>query len=273
MLLPSCIYLLRPVTNFQTHLDHLPPLPLQRAKDVVDTVPFGTRRDVHKVGFEFAKHSMFPKHADPEKSRVLIGEGNPGVTQPYSASLLNVSAMSYGALSDNAILALSSGAEKGNFYHNTGEGGMSRFHLQGGGSLVWNIGTGYFGCGSGSLHRVFDPEMFRENATRENCKMVEIKLSQGAKPAHGGMLPRAKITEAIAEARGLAFPATADCNSPPTHSAFSSPAELCAFIARLRDLSGGKPVGFKVCLGACVRFCVYFFFWGGGMEGLNEVAG
>ena len=162
--------------------------------------------------------------------------------------------------SANAILALNEGAKMGGFYHNTGEGGMSRFHLQGGGSLVWNIGTGYFGCGSGSLHRVFDPEMFRENATRENCKMVEIKLSQGAKPAHGGMLPRAKITEAIAEARGLAFPATADCNSPPTHSAFSSPAELCAFIARLRDLSGGKPVGFKVCLGACVRFCVYFFF-------------
>lgn len=226
----------------------------QRAKDVVDTVPFGTRRPFQKPGFEYAQHSMFPKHAAPVDSRVLFGGSNPDCKQPYSASLLNISAMSYGALSDNAILALSTAAAKGDFYHNTGEGGMSRFHLQGGGSLVWNIGTGYFGCGQGSLRREFDPVMFAENATRENCKMIEIKISQGAKPAHGGMLPKAKITEAIAEARGLAFPATEDCNSPATHSAFDSLEGLCYFIARLRELSGGKPVGFKICIGKREEF-------------------
>lgn len=133
----------------------------QRAKQSCDTVPFGTRRDVYAEGYEFAGHSMWPVHAEPENSRVLIG--GPGCTKPYSASLLNISAMSYGALSDNAVLALSTAAAKGGFYHNTGEGGMSRFHLEGGGDLVWNVGTGYFGCGSGGAKRVFDPVQVRHH--------------------------------------------------------------------------------------------------------------
>ena len=226
----------------------------QRSKDALDSLPFGTRKDVYAEGYEFAAHSMWPANAleNAEKSRVTIG--GPDCKKPYSAALLNVSGMSYGALSENAILALSRAAAKGNFYHNTGEGGMSRFHLEGGGKLVWNVGTGYFGCGSGSMKRVFEPAMFAENAQRENCAMIELKLSQGAKPAHGGMLPRAKISPAIAEARGLAYPPTDDCNSPARHSAFSSPESMMEFIAKLRELSGGKPVGFKLCLGRPEEF-------------------
>ena len=225
-----------------------------RAKDAVDSLPFGTRRDVYAENYEFAAHSMWPVDAlaNAEASRVVIG--GPDCKQPYSASLLNVSGMSYGALSENAVLALSRAAQRGNFYHNTGEGGMSRFHLEGGGKLVWNVGTGYFGCGTGGLKRVFDPAMFRDNARRDNCAMIELKLSQGAKPAHGGMLPRAKISRAIAEARGLAFPPTDDCNSPARHSAFDSPEGMMLFIAQLRELSGGKPVGFKLCLGKPEEF-------------------
>ena len=221
----------------------------QRAKGAPDTLPFGTRRDVYQEGYEFAAHSMWPAVASEAKSRVVIGSAENGTTQPYSSSLLNVSGMSYGALSENAILALSRAAKAGGFSHNTGEGGMSRFHIEGGGDLVWNVGTGYFGCGSGTSKRVFDPVMFRDNARRDNCKMIELKLSQGAKPAHGGMLPRAKITPAIAEARGLAFPPIGDCDSPARHSAFDSPERMMEFIAQLRELSGGKPVGFKLCVG------------------------
>lgn len=226
----------------------------QRAKGALDTLPFGTRRDVYQEGYEFAAHSMWPKMAvgAPEKSRVSIG--GPDCKAPYSASLLNVSGMSYGALSENAILALSRAAKEGGFYHNTGEGGMSRFHLEGGGDLVWNVGTGYFGCGSGGMSRTFDPVQFADNAQRPNCKMIELKLSQGAKPGHGGMLPKAKISPAIAEARGLAYPPTDDCNSPPRHSAFNSPEEMMLFIGRLRELSGGKPVGFKACIGRPEEF-------------------
>jgi len=219
----------------------------QRAKDSTDTIPFGTRRDVYAPNYEFAAQSMFPQTASHELSRVLIG--GPQCKQPYSSDILNVSAMSYGALSANAVLALSRAAKQGNFYHNTGEGGMSRYHLEGGGALVWNVGTGYFGCGTGTLVRSFDAHMFQDNASKENCKMVEIKLSQGAKPSHGGMLPKGKITQDIAEARGLTYPAVEDCNSPPTHSEFHSPEGLCEFIAKLRELSGGKPVGFKLCVG------------------------
>ena len=207
---------------------------------------------MYEADYEYAAHSMWPVVADAEKSRVVFGGAD--CKQPYSASLLNVSGMSYGALSENAVLALSSAAKMGRFYHNTGEGGMSRFHLEGGGDLVWNIGTGYFGCGSGTTKRIFDEAQFRDNASRPNCKMIELKLSQGAKPAHGGMLPRAKISPAIAEARGLKYPPEGDCNSPARHSAFDSPEGMMRFIARLRELSGGKPVGFKLCLGKPEEF-------------------
>ena len=226
----------------------------QRSKGAVDAQPFGTKRDVYAEGYEFAAHSMWPVDAvgSADKSRVLLG--GPDCKQPYSAALLNVSGMSYGALSSNAVLALSRGAQLGGFYHNTGEGGMSRFHLEGGGDLAWNIGTGYFGCGTGTLKRVFDRDMFRDNAQRPNCKLIELKLSQGAKPAHGGMLPRSKITPAIAEARGLAFPAEGDCNSPARHSAFDSAEGMMLFLGQLRELSGGKPVGFKLCIGRPEEF-------------------
>ena len=218
----------------------------RRAKGVPDTMPFGTRLDVYGTGYQWIKHSMFPKHFPEEKSRTLVGGLNPACKQPYSAALLNVSGMSYGALSDNAVLALNHGARIGNFYHNTGEGGISRFHLEPGGDIVWNIGTGYFGCRDNTTGG-FCPQRFEENANREQVKMIEIKLSQGAKPAHGGMLPASKITPIIAEARGV--PMGQDCLSPFEHSAFSTPEELMHFIGRLRDLSGGKPVGFKLCMG------------------------
>lgn len=220
----------------------------ERSKGIDSTMPFGTRRDVNSVGFEWANHSLYPTKLDEQ--RVIIGKNNSEkTTQPYSASLLNISAMSYGALSDRAILALSNGAKLGNFYHNTGEGSMSQYHKEGGADLVWNIGTGYFGCGAFTKDgsRIFDPDLFVTNVPY--AKMIEIKLSQGAKPAHGGMLPKGKITKEIAEARNLPYPATQDCNSPSRHSAFSNPYELCQFISKLRELSGGKPIGIKLCMG------------------------
>ena len=163
---------------------------------------------------------------------------------------MNISAMSYGALSDNAILALNGGAKLGNFYHNTGEGGVSRFHLQPGGDIVWNVGTGYFGCRN--KDGTFSSEMFVDTVSKPQIKMIEIKLSQGAKPGHGGLLPGSKVTEAIAEARGVSV--GEDCNSPPQHSAFRNPYELIEFVQTLRELSGGKPVGFKLCVGNPVEF-------------------
>ena len=218
-----------------------------RAKGVESTQPFGTRRNVNAVGYEWAQHSLYPTKIGEQ--RVLIGGNNPHTTQPYSASMLNISAMSYGALSDRAILALSAGAKLGNFYHNTGEGAISKFHREGGADLVWNIGTAYFGCGTFDDNgaRVFDPTLFVENS--KYAKMIEIKLSQGAKPAHGGMLPKEKISPEIAEARNLPYPPIHDCNSPARHSAFSNEQELCDFIIQLRKLSGGKPVGIKLCMG------------------------
>lgn len=221
----------------------------QRAKGAPDSLPFGTRRNVYEDGYEYAAHSLYPVVATEENSRVLFGSAANGCKQPYSSSIYNISGMSYGALSENAVLALSRAAAMGNFSHNTGEGGMSRFHLEGGGGLVWNIGTGYFGCGQGTSKRTFDPKMFADNAQRPNCKMIELKLSQGAKPGHGGMLPKSKISPAIAEARGLAYPPIGDCNSPARHSSFNSPEEMMEFIAKLRELSGGKPVGYKLCVG------------------------
>jgi len=221
----------------------------QRAKSSPDTLPFGTRRDVYKVGYEWANHSMYPQAICHDGARVMIGGKD--CKQPYAASILNISGMSYGALSDNAVLALSSAAKLGNFYHNTGEGGISKFHLDGGGDLVWNIGTGYFGCRDEKGN--FSPERFKVAASNPQVKMLEIKLSQGAKPGHGGLLPGAKVTQFIAEARGVNI--GVDCNSPPRHSAFNDAAGLVKFIQQLRVLSGGKPVGFKLCVGRPEEFC------------------
>lgn len=228
----------------------------QRAKQVRDTVSFGTRRSVYGEGHEWVNHTMWPLDASEVETRVKIG----GVSclQPYDASLLNVSAMSFGALSRAAISALNDGAKAGNFYHNTGEGGISKQHLRGA-DVVWNVGTGYFACGENDEAgaRVFSSSMFRENATRPQVKMIEIKLSQGAKPAHGGVLPKSKITDEIAEARQLKD-RDHDVLSPPKHSAFQSPAGLVAFVAKLRELSGGKPIGFKLCVGQPAELCALF---------------
>jgi len=221
----------------------------QRAKGLPDTRALGTKHDVYAEGYEWAAHSMFPKHIDAATgSRVTVG--GPECSQPYSASLLNVSAMSFGALSGNAVSALNLGAARGGFYHNTGEGGISKFHKRGA-DIVWNVGTGYFACGEtleGGKRR-FDPMQFEQNARLDAVKMIELKLSQGAKPAHGGVLPAAKITPTIADARGLGPPPWTDCNSPPSHSAFRSPLQLMQFLQTMRELSGGKPVGFKLCVG------------------------
>jgi glutamate synthase domain-containing protein 2 len=215
----------------------------QRAKNVLDTLPFGTQKDVYAGGYEWINHSLMPTHVDPSSLRVLVGGS--ACSQPYSASIFNVSAMSYGSLSANAVLALNGGAKDGGFAHNTGEGSISPYHLENGGDLIWQIGTGYFGCRT--PEGVFCDSMFTENANRPEVKMIEIKLSQGAKPSHGGILPAQKVTPEIAEIRGV--PLGVDVLSPPTHSTFSTPIELLEFVARLRELSGGKPVGFKLCVG------------------------
>ena len=215
----------------------------QRAKDVRDTVPFGTKEDVYKTGYEWINHSLAPVHNVPEDMRVMIG--GPDCLQPYSASLLNISAMSYGSLSKNAILSLSQGAKLGNFAHNTGEGGLSPYHIQGGGDLIWQIGTGYFGCRTSDGN--FDSSLFSEKSAHRQVKMIELKLSQGAKPGHGGILPAAKLTPEIALIRNV--PLGHDVLSPPGHRVFSTPIGLLEFVAELRKLSGGKPVGFKLCVG------------------------
>jgi glutamate synthase domain-containing protein 2 len=215
----------------------------QRSKKVRDTIPFGTKEDVYAVGYEWVNHSMAPLAHHPDEMRVMVGGEQ--CAQPYSASLLNISAMSFGSLSANAILALSQGAKRGGFAHNTGEGGISPYHLDGGADLIWQIGTGYFGCRL--QDGKFCDHLFRENATRANVKMIELKLSQGAKPGHGGILPAAKLTPEIAAIRHV--PMGRDVLSPPGHSAFNTPIELLQFVARLRELSGGKPVGFKLCVG------------------------
>ncbi len=215
----------------------------QRAKGELDTLPFGTQRDVYAVGYEWINHSLAPVHPDALASRVIVGGS--ACTQPYSASIFNVSAMSYGSLSKNAVLALNGGAKLGGFAHNTGEGGLSPYHLEPGGDLIWQIGTGYFSCRTPTGD--FDPEAFAERATLPNVKMVEIKLSQGAKPGHGGILPAAKLTPEIVQIRRV-VPGQ-DVISPPAHTAFSTPIGLLEFVQQLRELSGGKPVGFKLCVG------------------------
>ncbi|MCB1333018.1 MAG: FMN-binding glutamate synthase family protein [Roseivivax sp.] len=215
----------------------------QRAKGVEDKRPFGTRRRVYDSGYEWLTHSAMPIHIEDYDFRVKIG--GPDCKQPYDASVFNISAMSFGALSANAILALNNGAKMGGFAHDTGEGGISRYHRQGGGDLIYEIGSGYFGCRTRDGR--FDPDKFREQALDPQVKMIELKLSQGAKPGHGGMLPAAKITPEIAEARGV--PMGVDCISPARHPEFSNPIEMMQFIGRLRELSDGKPVGFKLCIG------------------------
>ena len=215
----------------------------QRAKRQLSTLPFGTQRDLYAVGAEWINHSLHARHPDGRVHRVRVG--GPKVTKPYDAALLNISAMSFGSLSANAIESLSRGARLGGFSHNTGEGGISPYHLAGGADLVWQIGTGYFGCRTPEGR--FDPDAFAELATLDVVKMIEIKLSQGAKPGHGGILPAAKVTPEIAAIRGV--PLGKDVISPPSHREFNDPRALVRFIDRLRELSGGKPVGFKLCLG------------------------
>lgn len=218
-----------------------------RAKQDNDTHPFGTELDVNQENYKWMQHTIYPAKKHEVAPRVTIGGDD--CSQKYSASILNVSAMSYGALSGNAVEALNKGAKAGDFYHNTGEGGISPYHLNGG-DIVWQIGTGYFGCRTKDGD--FSPEKFQEQSQRKEVKMIEIKISQGAKPGHGGVLPGSKNTEEIAEIRGL--DPHVDVLSPPGHSAFSNAEELLAFVKELRDLSGGKPVGFKLAIGSGKEF-------------------
>mgnify|MGYP001077757439 FL=1 len=215
----------------------------QRAKMVLDKRPFGTQENVYSDGYEWMQHSIAPKPRATEKFRITIG--GPECTKPYSASVFNISAMSFGALSPNAVRALNAGAKKGGFAHDTGEGGVSPYHQENGGDLIWEVGSGYFGCRT--RDGAFDPEAFARVATLDQIKMVELKISQGAKPGHGGVLPAAKVSEEISRIRGVAM--GEDCISPAGHSAFSTPIEMMAFIGEMRRLSGGKPAGFKLCIG------------------------
>ncbi|MBK0326856.1 FMN-binding glutamate synthase family protein [Rhodobacteraceae bacterium F11138] len=215
----------------------------QRAKGVEDKRPFGTRQRVYDSGYEWLTHSVVPKTIANHDFRVTIG--GPDCKQPYEASIYNISAMSFGALSANAITALNAGAKKGGFAHDTGEGSISRYHRAAGGDLIYEIGSGYFGCRTGEGR--FDTEKFRQQAANPQVKMVELKLSQGAKPGHGGMLPAAKITPEIAEARGI--PMGQDCESPAAHAEFTTPIEMMQFIQHMRENASGKPVGFKLCIG------------------------
>jgi glutamate synthase domain-containing protein 2 len=214
----------------------------QRAKGESDKHPFGTQLSVYAEGYEWVNHSVAPSTVDSHDFRVTIGATT---AQPYSASVFNISAMSFGALSANAILALNAGAKRGGFAHDTGEGSISAHHRVNGGDLIWEIGSGYFGCRNED--GTFSEEKFIANAGDPQVKMIELQLSQGAKPGHGGVLPGSKVTQEIADARGV--PIGVDCVSPAAHSAFKTPVEMMHFIAHLRTLSGGKPTGFKLCIG------------------------
>jgi glutamate synthase domain-containing protein 2 len=214
----------------------------QRAKNDVDSRPYGTELDVKAVAHEWISHSLAPTKLDGHDFRIVVG---PDRKQPYSMSIFNVSAMSFGSLSANAIMALNLGAKKGNFAHDTGEGSMSKYHREHGGDIIWEIASGYFGCRNDDGS--FNADKFAKQAHEPQVKMIEVKLSQGAKPGHGGVLPAAKITPEIAETRGV--PMGRDCISPATHSEFSTPRGLLEFVERLRNLSGGKPTGFKLCIG------------------------
>ena len=220
----------------------------QRAKGDLDTQAFGSQRDVYEDGYEWMCHSLVPKKLSPEEGRTQIG--NHQCSKPYLSSRLNISAMSFGSIGKNATLALNKGAKMGNFAHNTGEGGIAPYHLKYQGDLIWQIGTGYFGCRTNDGK--FDSEQFKEKANLPQVKMIELKLSQGAKPSHGGLLPAIKVTKEIAEIRGV--PLGKDVLSPATHSTFKNPIGLLEFLQTLRDFSGGKPVGFKLCLGEMKEF-------------------
>ncbi len=219
----------------------------QRAKRELSTKAFGTQENVNAVGYEWVQHSLYPLGLDFYKLDDLrVKIGSPACKKPYSASILNISAMSFGSLSKNAILALNKGAKMGGFAHNTGEGGLSPYHIAGGGDIIWQIGTGYFGARD--EHGRFCPQKFKEKASLEQVKMIELKLSQGAKPGHGGILPAAKNTQEIASIRGVI--AHTDVMSPSGHTEFNDPASMLAFIEKLRELSGGKPIGIKMCVGS-----------------------
>ncbi len=220
----------------------------QRAKGDLDKRPFGTENDVYAEQYEWISHSLVPRPVKDHDFRVTIG--GPDCPRPYDASILNISAMSFGALSANAVRALNKGGRDGRFAQDTGEGGISPYHREFGGDLIWEIGSGYFGCRTADGQ--FSPERFAENAASDQVRMIEVKLSQGAKPGHGGVLPAAKVTREIAAIRGVEL--GRDCVSPPAHPAFSTPVGLLEFIARLRGLSGGKPVGFKLCVGHAHEF-------------------
>lgn len=222
----------------------------QRAKKQVDTTPFGTQLNVYAEGYEWMSHSIVPVDFHNVEHHPRVRVGNKGCTQPYDASILNISAMSFGSLSANAVEALNAGANIGRFAHNTGEGGISPHHTKYQGDLIWQIGTGYFGARDDEGR--FSPEAFRKNATRPEVKMIELKISQGAKPGHGGILPGKKNTPEIAAIRGVKAGTTVF--SPPFHSAFKTPREMLLFIQQMRDLSGGKPVGFKLCIGRKSEF-------------------
>lgn len=217
----------------------------QRSKKENDTMPFGTQLDVYAEGYEWMCHSIAPKDFKSLDHNPRVPVGNKDCKKPYALSIYNISAMSYGSLSSNAVEAMNAGAQIGGFAHNTGEGGLSPFHLKHGGDIIWQIGTGYFGCRNAD--GTFSSELFAQKAQLDNVKMVEIKISQGAKPGHGGILPAAKNTPEIAAIRAIE-PYTLVA-SPPYHSAFGTPKELILFVQKLRDLSGGKPVGFKLCIG------------------------
>jgi glutamate synthase domain-containing protein 2 len=215
----------------------------QRAKGESDKVPFGTELDVYDEEYAWLNHSTAPKAPAEQPFRIEVGAGD--CRQPYSASVFNVSAMSFGSVSANAVLALNEGARRGSFAHDTGEGGVSRYHLEPGGDLIWEIGSGYFGCRA--KDGGFDADMFADQAAVDAVKMIEIKLSQGAKPGHGGVLPGTKVTAEIAQARGISIGET--CESPASHSAFSTPTEMMEFVALLRERAAGKPIGLKLCIG------------------------
>ena len=214
----------------------------QRAKNVLDKRPFGSQLGMYDEGFEWINHSLQPSALKDADFRIVIGKQ---CAKPYNASVFNISAMSFGSLSANAILSLNTGAKMGSFYHDTGEGSISRYHREPGGDLVWEIGSGYFGCRNED--GTFNEDKFARNATLDQVKMIEVKLSQGAKPGHGGILPGEKVTPEIAEARGVE--PGKDVVSPASHSAFSTPREFLEFLEKLRELSGGKPVGFKLAIG------------------------
>lgn len=220
----------------------------ERAKNLHAEQPFGTELDIYAPGYEFFVHSLAPK--PQAETPFMVPVGGPGCKRPYDMALLNVSAMSFGALSANAIMALNKGAKLGGFAHDTGEGGLTEYHLRHGGDIIWEIGSAYFGCRT--MDGTFDPGMFREKANADAVKCINIKLSQGAKPGLGGVMPAEKVTAEIARIRGV--PVGEKCISPPAHSAFSTPRELLEFLARLRDLADGRPTGFKLCVGQPSEF-------------------